>query len=75
MLETHQKLLLITAHPDDECMFFLPALTYFQRHQYTIHILCLSNGGVSLELFFMDSNILREAVEDDRTPLIVIIVF
>jgi len=38
------NLLLIIAHPDDECMFFLPALTYFKRQAHTIHVLCLSTG-------------------------------
>jgi len=35
---------LIVAHPDDECMFFTPALIELQK-RYEIHAITLSNGG------------------------------
>jgi N-acetylglucosaminylphosphatidylinositol deacetylase len=37
---------LLTAHPDDECMFFGPTLTYLQTFspKTRIHVLCLSTG-------------------------------
>lgn len=38
------NLLTTIAHPDDECMFFLPALTYFRKQHYKVHLLCLSTG-------------------------------
>ena len=34
---------LVTAHPDDEVMFFAPALLCLGE-EFTIHILCLSTG-------------------------------
>lgn len=40
------KVLLVTAHPDDECMFFAPtiiAMTSNSRIEF--HVLCLSNGS------------------------------
>ena len=40
-----QKLLLVTAHPDDEVMFYSPLLLALRRKQMScMHILCLSNG-------------------------------
>lgn len=33
----------MTAHPDDEAMFFLPTIMSLQK--YKIHLLCLSNGN------------------------------
>ena len=37
----HAAIILIIAHPDDECMFFYPTISRAKR----LHILCLSNGG------------------------------
>merc|ERR1712086_451758 len=39
------RLLLVTAHPDDECMFFGPALAAYNSSGAVVHWLCLSNGG------------------------------
>ncbi|KAI8093131.1 putative N-acetylglucosaminyl-phosphatidylinositol deacetylase [Halteromyces radiatus] len=41
------NLLLLTAHPDDECMFFGPTLTYLRTfsRKTRIHVLCLSTGN------------------------------
>ncbi|XP_061197254.1 N-acetylglucosaminyl-phosphatidylinositol de-N-acetylase-like [Saccostrea echinata] len=53
-----QKVLIITAHPDDECMFFSPTIQSLINSGNFVHILCLSNGNFyglgktrSLELF------------------------
>jgi len=35
----------IIAHPDDESMFFAPAITAMRERGQTIHLLCLSNGN------------------------------
>lgn len=47
-LSTHQKtVLLITAHPDDECMFFGPTLSRLSSSSNSlnrVHLLCLTNG-------------------------------
>ncbi|ORX90931.1 LmbE-like protein [Basidiobolus meristosporus CBS 931.73] len=39
-----KKVLLVTAHPDDECMFFGPALLKLQAST-EVHVLCLSKGN------------------------------
>ena len=45
-LQKEQGILLLIAHPDDECLFFGPTLLYLLKtwtpHQ--IHLLCLSTG-------------------------------
>ncbi|XP_017020479.1 N-acetylglucosaminyl-phosphatidylinositol de-N-acetylase [Drosophila kikkawai] len=44
---THmERVLLVTAHPDDECMFFGPLIySLTQRQGCQVYILCLSNGN------------------------------
>ena len=38
-------ILLVTAHPDDECMFFAPTILMLQQLiDAEIHLLCLSSG-------------------------------
>lgn len=41
----NKSILLITAHPDDEAMFFLPFINAFHSTS-KIHLLCLSTGDV-----------------------------
>lgn len=36
--------LLITAHPDDECMFFAPTILHLKSCGERVKILCLSEG-------------------------------
>lgn len=39
------RVLLVIAHPDDECMFFGPLIyTLTQRDGCQVYVLCLSNG-------------------------------
>lgn len=38
------KFLLITAHPDDECMFFTPTIRNLIRNGCEIELICLSTG-------------------------------
>ncbi|EDV41755.1 uncharacterized protein Dana_GF17341 [Drosophila ananassae] len=41
-----ERVLLVTAHPDDECMFFGPLIySLTQRQGCQVYILCLSNGN------------------------------
>ena len=35
----------MTAHPDDESMFFIPTLLNLKHLGYRINILCMSNGN------------------------------
>ena len=37
--------LLVTAHPDDESMFFAPLLTRLRSHGASVHLVCLSTGN------------------------------
>lgn len=40
-----QRVLIVTAHPDDECMFFGPTiLSLLKRPTCRVYLLCLSNG-------------------------------
>ncbi|CAK86263.1 unnamed protein product (macronuclear) [Paramecium tetraurelia] len=42
-----KPVLLVTAHPDDEAMFFLPTITYLNDNNYEAHLICLSNGNAN----------------------------
>lgn len=50
-LAQYRRVLIVTAHPDDECMFFGPTiLSLTQRNEpCTVYLLCLSNGKVFLK--------------------------
>ncbi|KAM5572921.1 hypothetical protein ABKV19_012801 [Rosa sericea] len=39
-----RNVLLVVVHPDDESMFFTPAINYLTSRGHYIHILCLSIG-------------------------------
>ena len=39
------RVLIVTAHPDDECMFFAPIILNLTRNNKEVHLLCLSNGN------------------------------
>lgn len=41
----HKTVMLATAHPDDECMFFGPTITALLNAGSRVHILCLSTGN------------------------------
>lgn len=38
------RVLLVTAHPDDECMFFGPTLIALKKKNCRIFVLCMSKG-------------------------------
>lgn len=39
-------ILLVIAHPDDECMFFAPTILNLLKEGYTVYLLCLSAGNL-----------------------------
>lgn len=39
------RVLLVTAHPDDECMFFTPSIRNFIAQGRSVDLLCLSTGN------------------------------
>lgn len=39
-----RRVLVVVAHPDDECMFFGPTIYRLCEQDADVHILCLSNG-------------------------------
>ncbi|KAI3949734.1 hypothetical protein MKX01_040951 [Papaver californicum] len=40
-----RNILLVVAHPDDESMFFSPAILYLTSQGNNVHILCMSTGN------------------------------
>lgn len=38
------RALVVTAHPDDECLFFSPSIIRLVESQVSVHLLCLSEG-------------------------------
>lgn len=38
------RALIVTAHPDDECMFFAPTIIRLVELNASVHLLCLSEG-------------------------------
>ena len=40
-----KKILLVTAHPDDECLFFFPLINEIVRQGGQVDLLCLSSGN------------------------------
>mmetsp|Transcript_3735 Transcript_3735/g.23495 ORF Transcript_3735/g.23495 Transcript_3735/m.23495 type:complete len:256 (+) Transcript_3735:352-1119(+) len=40
-----REVLLVTAHPDDECMFFAPTVLALHDQAIPLHLLCLSRGN------------------------------
>lgn len=52
-----KRVLIVTAHPDDEAMFFGPTiLSLTKRNDCDVYLLCLSNGLYSLSLIPDSSN-------------------
>lgn len=47
-LAPHERVLLLTAHPDDECFFFGPTLLAFREQGTPVYSLCVSNGATCL---------------------------
>ena len=45
LFKAHSSLLVVIAHPDDECMFFGPVITSLVESGVNVHILCLSAGN------------------------------
>ncbi|KAK2816278.1 hypothetical protein Q7C36_022549 [Tachysurus vachellii] len=43
--ENDARVLFVTAHPDDECMFFAPAIIKLTELNATVYLLCLSSGN------------------------------
>ena len=41
------RALIVTAHPDDECMFFAPTALRLVEFNASVHVLCLSEGTVT----------------------------
>ncbi|KAF0038107.1 hypothetical protein F2P81_008591 [Scophthalmus maximus] len=39
------RALIVTAHPDDECMFFAPTIIQLVELNASVHLLCLSEGN------------------------------
>ena len=44
-LKEKKDVLILTAHPDDEVMFFAPTIKFLKKCKCEVRILCLSNGN------------------------------
>ena len=45
-LQSSKRILLVIAHPDDECLFFGPTvLALLREYRQHFYVLCLSNGN------------------------------
>ncbi|KAJ2075094.1 hypothetical protein GGI09_008669, partial [Coemansia sp. S100] len=78
-LEKQQKkqkhVLFVTAHPDDECMFFSPTLAYLNRRpDVTVSLLCLTTGNHDKLGDVRKKELVKSAVTFGLTPDSVIIV-
>lgn len=45
LINCMRSVLLVTAHPDDECMFFTPSIRKFIDEGFRVDLLCLSEGN------------------------------
>ncbi|KAJ2805637.1 hypothetical protein H4R20_002008 [Coemansia guatemalensis] len=74
--EKKQKhVLFVTAHPDDECMFFTPTLvSMVRRRDVAVSLLCLSKGDQDGHGETRKKELVRAAVSFGMTPDSVIIV-
>lgn len=44
-IRNSKRVIFITAHPDDECMFFGPTILYYTRKlNCSVYLMCLSTG-------------------------------
>eukprot|EP01134_Creolimax_fragrantissima_P000762 CFRG0762T1 len=43
--ENRHPVLVLIAHPDDECMFFAPSILAISKSSRPVHVLCLSTGN------------------------------
>ena len=50
------RILFVTAHPDDECMFFGPSVLSAVENGRSVHLLCLSTGerGTTVPSVFVE---------------------
>lgn len=45
IVQSNGPYLFVTAHPDDECMFFAPSLIQLANHDpHNVHLLCVTTG-------------------------------
>ena len=44
-IKFNKNVLYVTAHPDDECMFFTPTIYAMNKAKSNLYLLVLSNGG------------------------------
>lgn len=47
------RALIVTAHPDDECMFFAPTIIQLIKLNASVHLLCLSEGTVTTHYYYI----------------------
>lgn len=62
-----KRALFVTAHPDDECMFFGPSIVHFVQQGIDVHLLCITEGGqhsfLSIARLFLTSRTITFVVQ------------
>ncbi|GBM30848.1 N-acetylglucosaminyl-phosphatidylinositol de-N-acetylase [Araneus ventricosus] len=58
-IKAKSEVLIVTAHPDDECMFFAPTILNLLRQGCCVYLLCLSSGG-----FYDESSIRKKELRE-----------
>ena len=43
-LSSRKNILILTAHPDDECMFFTPTILNLRNDGHRVYVVCFSKG-------------------------------
>lgn len=59
---TDVRALILTAHPDDECMFFSPTILSLRKQDVHVKSLCLSSGMPPCSTAYMHMFILQSVV-------------
>lgn len=63
------RALIVTAHPDDECMFFAPTIIRLLQLKASVHLLCLSEGTFTLWTAPLSTFIFEITHHVKRNPL------
>ena len=50
-ISSKKNVLILTAHPDDECMFFTPTILGLQEQGHRVYIVCLTKGNLSYTIW------------------------
>lgn len=52
-IKNSERVLIVIAHPDDECMFFGPTIQNFVKKKCVLYLMCMSTGKLILLSFIL----------------------